>query len=99
MNEYGKPAQVITPRPDGVLLGSPDGGALAVAIAAIPGGQVERRQQREGARLSQSVEVRRRDGSVWTAYARQVALPSDPGEADRATEQASCVLALLAQAV
>ena len=37
----------------------------------------------------------RRDGSVWTAYARQMALPTDPGEADRATRRASCVLGRL----
>jgi hypothetical protein len=70
-----------------------------LAVAVIPGGQVERWQQREGARLHQSIEVRRRDGSVWTAYARQFALPADPREADRATKQASCVLELTAQAV
>lgn len=78
-------------------------GALAVAnggtATAIPGGQVERRQQRAGDRLSQVVEIRRRDGSVWTAYAREVDLPADPGEAQRTAEEASHVLALLAQAV
>jgi hypothetical protein len=74
-------------------------GATPLGVATIPGGQVERRQQRDGARLRQTVEVHRRDGSVWTAYARQLALPADPGEADRATRQASCVLGLLAQAV
>ncbi|TDH61067.1 hypothetical protein E2C06_19005 [Dankookia rubra] len=74
-------------------------GAAAAELAVIPGGQVERRQQREGTRLQQTVRIRRRDGSVWTALARQLALPADPGEADRATAQASHVLDLLARAV
>ena len=74
-------------------------GAAPCGVATIPGGQVERHQHRDGARLRQTVEVHRRDGSVWTAYARQSVLPADPGEADRATRQASCVLGLLAQAV
>jgi predicted Zn-dependent protease len=74
-------------------------GAATLGVATIPGGQVERHQQRDGDRLRQTVEVHRRDGSVWTAFARQLALPADPGEADRATRQASCVLGLLAQAV
>ncbi|MFC7474711.1 hypothetical protein ACFQS7_10125 [Dankookia sp. GCM10030260] len=74
-------------------------GATTVGVAMIPGGQVERRQLREGCRLRQTIEVHRRDGSVWTAYARQTALPKDPGEANRAAEQAACVLGLLAQAV
>ena len=74
-------------------------GATTVGVAMIPGGQVERRQQRDGARLCQTVDVRRCDGSVWTAYTRQYVLPTDPGAADRATEQASSVLGLLAQAV
>jgi hypothetical protein len=75
------------------------GSANRCEVAAIPGGQVERRQLRNGDHLNQTVEVRRRDGSVWTAYARQLALPADPGEADRTTELASCVLDLLARAV
>ena len=75
-------------------------GPSGLTVAPIPGGQVERRQQREGAHLSQTVEIRRRDGSVWTAYARQVALPTDPGEADRSDEAGLLgVLTLLAQAV
>lgn len=74
-------------------------GATMLGVATIPGGQVERRQQRDGHRLHQSVELRRRDGSVWTAYTSNLALPADPGEADRATQQASWVLGLLAQAV
>lgn len=82
--------------------GVPDWSLSSVAtlgVAMIPGGQVERRQQRDGARLSQTIEVRRRDGSVWTAYARDLALPANPTDADRAAERAVCVLGLLAQAV
>ena len=86
---------------DGIPAWSLAGAPVAAAhgVATIPAGQVERRQQRDGDRLRQTVEVHRPDGSIWTAYARQLALPAEPGEADRATRQASCVLGLLAQAV
>ena len=99
MDEFVSQAHAGTPCPDDHTAGWPWSGPHGVAMAMIPGGQVERRQQRDGARLNQSVEVRRRDGSVWRAYARQLALPADPGEADRATEQAARVLDLLVQAV
>jgi hypothetical protein len=99
MDDFGDQA------PTGAFLGD-DGpaewalaGTAAVPVTTISGGRVEQRQERMGERLRQTVEIRRRDGSVWTAYARQLALPADPGEAERATEQASCVLNLLAQAV
>jgi hypothetical protein len=99
MDDFGNQARVGLPCADDGVTGWTLTGATTVGVAMIPGGQVERRQHREGARLRQTVEVHRRDGSVWTAYARQTALPTDPGEANRATEQASCVLGLLAQAV
>jgi hypothetical protein len=99
MNDHGYRWHTGAPQGEDVPVEWAMAGALPVAVAAIPGGQVEQRQQREGMRLRQTVEIRRRDGSVWTAYARQFALPADPGEAARATERASHVLALLAQAV
>ena len=99
MGQFGKRVRAGDPRAIDDSSGWALTGPSGLTVAPIPGGQVERRQQREGAHLSQTVEIRRRDGSVWTAYARQVALPTDPGEADRATKQASCVLTLLAQAV
>jgi hypothetical protein len=102
MDHFANPAPADVPCARDGILGwalSDTRGTTTLGVAPIPGGQVERRQQRDGARLCQSVEVHRRDGSVWTAYARQLALPTDPGEADRATRQASCVLGLLAQAV
>jgi hypothetical protein len=71
----------------------------AIAVTTIPGGQVEQRQCRDGAQLRQTVEVRRHGGSVWTAYERHLALPADPDEAERATWQATHVLALFAQAM
>ena len=79
--------------------GPREDGGQTVLIDAIPGGQVERRQHREGASLSQTIALRRQDGSVWTAYARQHPLPSDPGAANRATREASSILMLMAQAV
>lgn len=99
MHEFGGGARPRAPwdgafGDDGTLPAAP-----AVPVASIPGGLVARRQHREGGRLRQTVEIRRHDGSVWTAYARQLALPADPGEAERATEQASHVLALLAAAL
>ena len=99
MDEFGNQARAGIPWSDDQAIGRPHASPQGVAVAMIPGGQVERRQLREGARLNQSVEVRRRDGSVWRAYARQLPLPADPGEADRAAGQAACVLDLLVQAV
>jgi hypothetical protein len=99
MDEFGNQVRAGIPWSDDQTMGLAHASPHGVAVAMIPGGQVERRQLREGARLNQSVEVRRRDGSVWRAYARQLALPADPGEADRAADQAACVLDLLVQAV
>lgn len=87
--------------PDGLDDGSSwaGTGTTRLDVATVAGGQVERRQRRDGGRLQQTVEVRRRDGSVWIAYDRQLALPADPTEAGRAMNQAACVLDLLAGAV
>ena len=75
------------------------GESYAVAVAAITGGHVERRQARDGSRLRQTVAIHRPDGSVWTAYDRDLTLPADPAAAARATELAASVLALAAMAV
>jgi hypothetical protein len=99
MDEFGGEARARAAGDVGFADGGTMDAAPAVAVATVPSGRIERRQQREGGRLCQTVEIRRRDGSVWTAYARQLALPADPGEADRATEQATHVLALLAAAL
>lgn len=90
--------------------GGPDGGEVAgVAMVlgaaslagAAPSGhaRVEQHQHRDGHSLHQSVAFRRDDGSTWTAYSRQVALPADAAEADLTTRHAHCVLDLLARAV
>ena len=71
----------------------------AFGVATIACGRIERRQHRRGSDLLQSVELRRHDGSTWMPYLRHVALPHDTAAADRATQQASSVLRLLAQAL
>lgn len=96
MNGYGKRNPLTLPSGVGLADPSPATGHRAVAI---PGGQVEQHQHSDGTSLSQTVELRRPDGSVWTAYARRHPLPTDPAAASRATGQATSILTLLAGAV
>lgn len=89
--------QARLPDPDGG-----DAGTVPHPIAA-PGrevaGRIERRQEREGEALWQTIAIRRRDGTLWTAFARRLVLPRDPGLASRVEQRAACVLALTAGAL
>ncbi|MCB4824577.1 hypothetical protein [Roseicella aerolata] len=99
MDRLGVIGCIDTPWDDDIAAERAMSEAPAIAVATIPGGRVEQRQCRDGAQLRQTVEIRRHGGPVWTAYARRFALPADPGEAERATGQATHVLALFAQAM
>jgi hypothetical protein len=79
---------------DGVVDGAP-----AMLVRAIPGGRISRSQARLGDRLCQNVEIRRPDGSVWNAYARELPLPAEPEAAARLARTASSVLGLAMDAV
>ncbi|MEN0072882.1 MAG: hypothetical protein AAGC69_00765 [Paracraurococcus sp.] len=86
-------------------LPDPDGGDAGTAPhpIAAPGPEAtvrsERRQERKGEALWQTIAIRRRDGTLWTAYQRRLALPRDPGLACRVEQRAACVLALTAAAL
>ena len=71
--------------------------ASMVVIGAIPGGQLEARQMLRGSVLMQQVSIRRPDGSVWTAYERDVTLPED--ESPKAVARAGQILFLASRAV
>lgn len=66
---------------------------------AVAPRMVEHHHRRDGTSLHQSIELRRHDGSTWTAYSRQLLLPTDDIAAELTTRQANCVLDLLAQAL
>jgi hypothetical protein len=73
--------------------------ADTTVVMAIPGGQLRRREVREDGLIVQWVEIRRPDGSIWTAYRRELPLPGDRAVAGEEASLATQVLAIAAGAV